>query len=115
VSAITDPTAINRDLHVTGPDPLSADDAVRVAERVTGRRFKVQKVPIAVLQVASRVLRPFNPVMSSLLAMGVGMEQGERTDALNRLREFGVTPTTFDHYVRGAVEAHTRSEGEEHT
>jgi uncharacterized protein YbjT (DUF2867 family) len=92
--------APNRDLHVTGPEPLSADQALRIAEEEIGHPFKVQKAPIAILKAGSALLRPFHPGFSSLLAMTVSMERGERTDLSGRLQELGVTPTTFRGYVQ---------------
>jgi NADH dehydrogenase len=99
INCLTDPGTVDRDLHLTGPDPLSALDAVQVAEEITGRRFKVQRMPTAVLRVASPLVRPFNPGLSAILAMGVGMEQGERTDLGHRLPQLGVIPKTFTEYV----------------
>ena len=75
-------------------------DAVAIAERVTGQTFKVQKVPIAALRVVRTVLQPFNPILASLLAMGIGSERGEGTDMAPLHQEFGIQPTTFEQYVR---------------
>ena len=100
IAAIDNPKAANRNLHITGPEPLSGLDAVAIAERVTGRPFKVQKVPIAVLKIAGAILQPINPILASLLATAIGSKQGEAIDMEPTLREFGVKPTTFEEYVR---------------
>ncbi len=100
VASVDNPIALNRNLHLTGPEPLTGFGAVEIAERVTGLRFKVQRVPIAALRVVRLVLRPFNPIVASLLAIGIAAEQGEGTDIDPLLREFGVVPTTFEQYVR---------------
>ena len=100
VASIDNARALHRNLYITGPQPLTGLDAVAIAERVTGRTFKVQRVPIAALRVARAILQPFNPILASLLAMGIGAEQGEGTDMEPLLREFGVQPTTFEEYVR---------------
>jgi len=99
VAAVENPAAANRDLHITGPEPLTALEAVAIAERVTGRPFTVQRVPVGVLRMASGALRPFHPVLSSLLAMGAAMESGDRVDMAPLLREFDIQPTTFEQYV----------------
>jgi hypothetical protein len=65
----------------------------------------VQRMPLALLRTASYLLRPFNPGVSAILAMGVAMEWGERTDVGERLSEFGVRPTTFAEYVQNALRA----------
>jgi uncharacterized protein YbjT (DUF2867 family) len=100
VASIGNPNARNRNLYLTGPEPLSGLEAVAIAERVTGQTFKVQKVPIAALRIVRAVLQPFNPILASLLAMAIGSEQGEGTDMEPLLREFGIQPTTFEQYVR---------------
>jgi uncharacterized protein YbjT (DUF2867 family) len=100
VAAIENPAASRRELHIAGPEPLTGLDAVAVAERVTGRRFKVQRIPLAALRVLRWALRPIQPTFSALLAMGIGLELGERVAMEPLLREFGVRPTTFEEYVR---------------
>jgi uncharacterized protein YbjT (DUF2867 family) len=100
VAAIENPAASRRELHIAGPEPLTGLDAVAVAERVTGRRFKVQRVPLAALRVLRWALRPIQPTFSALLAMGIALELGERVAMEPLLREFGVRPTTFEEYVR---------------
>ncbi|MEO7132658.1 MAG: SDR family oxidoreductase [Vicinamibacterales bacterium] len=100
VAAVDQPKAFNRNLHITGPEPITGLDAVEIAERVTGQTFTVHKVPIAALRVVRAVLQPFNPILASLLAMGIGAQDGEGADMEPLLREFAVEPTTFEHYVR---------------
>lgn len=103
-AAVHNAGACNRALHLTGPEPLSPCDAVAIAERVTGRPFKVQRAPLAVLRAARIVLQPFNPIMGCLLAMAVGSAEGsERNDMAPPLLEFQVEPTTFEQYVRRAA------------
>ncbi len=50
VAALTHPAARNCDLPLAGPEPLSAADAIRIAEQVTGRAFRVQRAPVALLR-----------------------------------------------------------------
>jgi uncharacterized protein YbjT (DUF2867 family) len=99
VAAVDNPAAANRELHITGPEPLTALEAVAIAEKVTGRAFKVQRIPVGALRVFRALLRPFHPAMSSLLAIGISMEQGDRVTMEPLLREFAVQPTTFEQYV----------------
>ena len=63
VASVANTRAFNRNLHITGPERLTALDAVAIAERVTGHAFKIQKVPIAALRVARTLLQPFNPIL----------------------------------------------------
>lgn len=103
VAAALTPSAANRRLHLTGPEPLSALDAVAVAERVTGKPFSVQRIPTSVLAVLSTVSRPFNDALSSLFRMGVSLDKGDVSDMAPLQREFGITQTSFECYVRSTV------------
>jgi uncharacterized protein YbjT (DUF2867 family) len=110
VSAVHNANASNRDLYLTGPQPLSPLDAVAIAERVTGLRFKVQKVPVAALKLTRTVLQPMNPILGSLLAMGIAStEYAEGTDMDPLLHEFGVQATTFEQFVRDRIAARASS------
>lgn len=103
VLAIDSPNAANRDLHIAGPEPLTAFDAVRIAEKVTGRSFGVQRMPTSVLKVLSSILRPIAPIPSSLLALGAGLNEGDTVDMKPILRDFPVQLTSFEEYVRCAA------------
>ena len=73
VAAVGNPACTGRDLHITGPEPLTSLEAIAVAERVTGRKFTSQRIPTGVLRVLRVALRPFSPHVASLMAMGIGL------------------------------------------
>lgn len=99
VAAITHPS-VNRDLSLPGPEPLSAREAIQIAERETGKKFKVQRLPLPVIRVARRIVAPFNPALGSLLAMIVEQEQTPMSLPAAPYAEFCIRPTTFADYVR---------------
>ena len=99
VAAVEHPAAAGRVWHITGPEPLTGRDAVAIAERITGRRFRVQRVPVGALHVLRLGLMPFHPSLSSLFAMGIGMEGGEHIST-HPFDELEIAPTTFEQYVR---------------
>jgi uncharacterized protein YbjT (DUF2867 family) len=103
VGALEKGRTLNRDVHITGPEPLTGLDAVAVAERVMGRSFTVQRIPTAALHAMRVALRPFHPVFSTLVAMGLGMQQGERVAMQALYDEFGIQPTRFEEYVRSQM------------
>jgi uncharacterized protein YbjT (DUF2867 family) len=103
VDAVTNPAAARRALHLVGPEPLSAQDAIRIAERVTGRTFTVQRAPIPILKILAVVVRPFDRRLASLMRMGVASDRGETADMTTILRDFPITQTTFEQYVRRVV------------
>ena len=100
VAAIEHPGAVNRTLHITGPEPLTGLEAVAIAERVTGKTFSVQRLPTSALSVLRIALLPFNARLSSLFAMGLGMQAHDRLAMEPLLTEFAIRGTTFEEYVR---------------
>jgi NADH dehydrogenase len=102
-SSVLNPAAADRALHITGPEPLSALDAVAIAERVTGKRFTVQRIPTGALAILSIAARPFSESLSSLFRMGVALDRGEVADMAPLRRDFQISQTSFESYVRQAV------------
>ncbi len=96
-------SAPNRDLHVTGPERLTAADAVAIATRTTGRAFKVQRIPTPVLRSLSVLLRRFAPAQSSLMAMAASRVP-EIADMTTVAQEFGIILKPFEDYVRERFE-----------
>jgi NADH dehydrogenase len=105
VESVFNPLAADRSYHLAGPEPLSALDAVRIAERVTGRRFAVQRVPLIALRLGAAVLGPFKPALASLLQLGVSLDSGEVVDMAPVLRDLPVKQETFEQYVRNSFSA----------
>ncbi len=102
-SAVTHPAALNRDLPLAGPEPLSALEAISIAEQVTGRRFKVQRAPLAVLRIARPVVGLFSPPLGSLLGLIVGQASPAGGLPKPLYDTFAVRPTLFADYVRQAL------------
>lgn len=100
VAATCSDLGANRNLRLAGPEPLTPLDAVSVAERVTGRRFRVQRLPSPALRALAVVVRPFNEAFSSLCRMGLALDLGDVFDMTPLQREFAITQTTFEAYAR---------------
>jgi hypothetical protein len=88
-------------LRVTGPEPLSASDAVQIVERILGRSVRVQHVPKFALRCLALILTPVSEVGASLLAMASAA--GETAGMKPLQQEFGVRLTRFEEYVRNVV------------
>jgi uncharacterized protein YbjT (DUF2867 family) len=97
--------AANRQLYLAGPESLTPGEAVTIAERIAGRRFKVQRIPAPVLMLASVLLRPLKPIVSSLLRMAASTND-ELVDMTPLATEFDVRLTPFADYVRARLAAH---------
>lgn len=106
-TAVTHPAALNRDLPLVGPEPLSPTDAIRIAEQVTGRPFKVQRAPVAVLKIVRAGVAPFNPPLASLLGLLIGQTAPDGALPAPMYDTFAVRPTRFADYVRQSVAGHS--------
>jgi uncharacterized protein YbjT (DUF2867 family) len=84
-----------RVIPVGGPDVITAVDALQMLEEMTGRSFAVKQVSAAVIGVASRMLRPFDPALSSAFALAVGSGHDEVIDMALVLAEIPVELTTL--------------------
>lgn len=75
-----------------GPEALSRNEAVAVAERALGRAIKVQRAPVPLARLLMRLLNRRNDAMASLLGTGVMMDRNEATWDDAPLRARGITP-----------------------
>lgn len=97
--AIHEPRFRNRDLPLAGPAPVSPNEALAIFEELTGRRFRVQRMPILMLHVLSVVMRPFNPVLSSLMGLGAAAAGVPAIDMRQVLEEFPTELVSVRDYV----------------
>jgi uncharacterized protein YbjT (DUF2867 family) len=63
-----------------GPEAISPREALAVVEKVVGRKFKVTTLPGFVPRLASVMLKPFNPKLSSLMGLGAETLTGDAID-----------------------------------
>jgi uncharacterized protein YbjT (DUF2867 family) len=86
-----------------GPEALSRNEAVAIAEQFAGRRVKVQHLPRAVVRVLVRILSRTNDGMAS--ALGVGLLQDLHDAAWDDepLRSRGITPRSTTDYLRDST------------
>lgn len=105
VAALTvepDPPAV---VEVGGPESLSRSEAIGVAERATGRTFKVQRVPLVVAKLGMRLMARPNDSVASILGTGVLQDTAPSTCDDQPLRERGITgrsATDWIHQQAGA-------------
>jgi len=85
---------------VGGPEAISKNEAVALAEEVTGRRMKVRHMPRPVARFAIRVLNKRNDALAS--AFGAGLLQDIRAADWDdsALRERGIAPRPASDYLR---------------
>jgi uncharacterized protein YbjT (DUF2867 family) len=84
-----------------GPEALSRNECVALAERVTGRSIKVQRAPLPVARLAMNVLQlsPRGDAMASIIGLGVMMDEDEIDWDDAPLRERGITPRSASEWI----------------
>ena len=95
-----------RELAFGGPEAVSPNALVRLAEEIGGRPFRVRHVPVAPLKLVRAALSPFAPVPASILALAIDMaERGDVLEASALWRELGMQPTPVREYLEAALAA----------
>jgi uncharacterized protein YbjT (DUF2867 family) len=84
-----------------GPEAISRNDCVAVAERATGRKIKVQRAPLAVARLVMKVLQlnGRGDAMASIIGLGVMMDEQPITWDDAPLRERGITPRSATDWI----------------
>lgn len=86
-----------------GPEALSRNEVIALAEQVTGRRMKRQRMPRPVARLGMRLLDKRSPALASVFGTGLLQDLVEATwdDALLRAR--GIAPKSTTDYIREQV------------
>ncbi len=69
--ALQDTDLNGRTIDIGGPDNLTNMEVVRLYEKLRGRPAKVNHVPLGVLKVMYRVLRPLHPGLSQIMRFSI--------------------------------------------
>jgi NADH dehydrogenase len=70
----------NQEIPLGGPEAVTPRGALETIEKVAGKKFKVTTLPGFVPKMASMLLKPFNPKLASLMALGVETLTGDTID-----------------------------------
>ena len=84
---------------VGGPEAISKNQVVAIAETVTGRRMKVRHLPAPVARLVARVLAKRNEALASLFSLGLFQDDRPAECDDQPLRERGIRPTTVTEYL----------------
>jgi NADH dehydrogenase len=103
VLAALDLRTTNRNLVLGGPDALSPIEIVELCQKITGRTFHVQHVPVWMLRTMASLVRLFSRELSELMQLGANSaEDGDAIDMASTLREFPMQMTSIRDYVSQA-------------
>lgn len=83
-----------------GPEAISRNEAIAVAERATGRTFKVQRVPRVAARLGMRLFDRLNPAMATVFGTGLMQDLLEVTWDDGPLAERGITPRSASEWIR---------------
>jgi uncharacterized protein YbjT (DUF2867 family) len=97
VAVEPDPPAM---IEFGGPEALSRNEAVELAEQATGRPIKRQHLPLPVARLGMRLLARRNDALSSLFGTGMHQDRVEADWDDLPLRQRGITPHTTTAFIR---------------
>jgi uncharacterized protein YbjT (DUF2867 family) len=89
-----------RVIPVGGPDVISALEAAGTFGEITGRKIEVRHLSATRAAITARLLRPFNPVRSSILYLALGGGHDDVIDMALVLSEIPVDLMTFRQFAR---------------
>jgi uncharacterized protein YbjT (DUF2867 family) len=105
VAVLEAPGARNQQIPLGGPEALTPRQALAVIEQVTGKKFKVTTLPAFVPKLASVVLKPFNPKLSSLMGLGAETLTGDAIDPARARAHASVRFTSLAEWTGKATRA----------
>ncbi len=97
-----DPPAI---LTFGGPEAMSKNEAIALAEQLTHRRMKVQRMPRLVARLAIRVVAKRHDALASAFGAGLHQDTVEATWDDAPLHERGITPRSASDFLREQARA----------
>lgn len=91
-----DPPAL---VEVGGPDALSANETVELAERLCGRPLKRQRMPRPLVRIGMRVLSRPKPALASIFGIGLLIDTQEARWDDQALLRYGITPRSIAEHL----------------
>ncbi|TDO54627.1 putative NAD(P)-binding protein [Kribbella sp. VKM Ac-2527] len=85
---------------VGGPEAISRNEAVAIAEQATGRTFKTRHLPRAAARLGMRLLARPNDALASIFGTGLLQDLVESRSDDSALRLRGITPTAASEFIR---------------
>jgi uncharacterized protein YbjT (DUF2867 family) len=83
-----------------GPEAISRNEAIRIAEQASGQTFKVQRMPRAAARAGMRILARPSPAMATIFGTGLMLDLLPLTWDDSPLRDRGITPRAASEWIR---------------
>jgi uncharacterized protein YbjT (DUF2867 family) len=104
VESLNNPTTRNVTLELGGPDKLTQIDAVRIFEKITGRKFERIHIPREELQ--TQIKTTTDPMQASFSGLMLCLANGDPIDMKKTLDLFALKLTSVKEYVRQMTAVH---------
>jgi uncharacterized protein YbjT (DUF2867 family) len=82
-----------------GPEAISRNEAITVAERLTGRTIKRRRVPRLILRLGMRVLNRPNDALASFFGLALMRDLADSSWDDDPLRQRGITPRSVSEFL----------------
>jgi uncharacterized protein YbjT (DUF2867 family) len=96
VAVEPDPPAV---VEFGGPEAISRNEAVRIAQAMTGRQFKVQRLPRSLTRLGIRLLDKRNDALASVFGAGLAQDLHEAHWDDKPLRDRGIAPRSASDFL----------------
>jgi uncharacterized protein YbjT (DUF2867 family) len=83
-----------------GPEAISRNEAIAIAEDLTQRKMKVQRMPLSVARLAMRLLSRRKDALASVFGTGIVQDLNAGTWDDEPLRQRGITPRSTTDFLR---------------
>jgi uncharacterized protein YbjT (DUF2867 family) len=83
-----------------GPEAITRNEAIALAEELTGRPIKVQRMPAVLARVGMRLLDRPNDALASVFGTGLLQDRGSGDWDDEPLRQRGITPKPATDFLR---------------
>lgn len=102
VAALTHPAARNVTLELGGPEAVSPNEAIRIAEVLRGETLAVQRIPVETLR--ARWAGATDPLQKSLAAIALALAAGDAVDMTATLEQFPLELRSVNEHIAELVQ-----------
>lgn len=93
-------------VEVGGPDAISANETIALAERLTGRQLKRRRMPRPLVRLGMRLLSRPKPALASVFGIGLLTDTQEAEWDDHALARYGIAPQSIAEHLRAAASTH---------
>ena len=104
MGALRIPALRGETIDVGGPENLTAHQVVEVFEKVSGRKARIRHIPITMVRVMARVMKPVHPGVSRIMRVSIQDETADQTFDPSLLRtKVPITLTSLEEWARNRI------------